>query len=51
MIFKEVINSSFFFIVIFSNYDFSIDFFGLIFILLAYLVGLISFLALDTRLY
>jgi formate hydrogenlyase subunit 3/multisubunit Na+/H+ antiporter MnhD subunit len=30
---------------------FSIEFFGFIFILLAYLVGFISFLALDTRLF
>jgi len=30
---------------------FSIEFFGFIFIILAYIVGLISFLALDTRLY
>lgn len=30
---------------------FSIEFFGFIFIILAYLVGFISFLALDTRLF
>ena len=35
----------------FNNYNFSLELFGLIFILLAYLVGVISFLALDTRLY
>lgn len=38
---------------IFSNFfsKFSIEFFGFIFIILAYIVGLISFLALDTRFY
>lgn len=32
-------------------YSFSLELFGLVFILLAYLVGVISLLALDTRLY
>jgi hypothetical protein len=35
----------------FFGLKFSIEFFGFIFILLAYLVGFISFLALDTRLF
>ena len=34
-----------------NNYNFSLELFGLVFIMLAYLVGVISFLALDTRLY
>ena len=33
------------------NFKLSLEFFGFIFILLAYIVGLISFLALDSRLY
>jgi len=38
---------------LFSNFfsKFSIEFFGFVFIILAYIVGLISFLALDTRFY
>jgi len=35
----------------FFNYKTSIEFFGFIFILLAYIVGLLSFLALDTRIF
>lgn len=35
----------------FLNYKFSIEFFGYIFILLAYLVGVISFLCLDSQFY
>lgn len=42
--FKIILNS-------FWNYKLSLEFFGFIFILIAYIVGLISFLALDTRLY
>ena len=38
-------------ILVLGNFNFSFELFGLIFILLAYLVGVISFLALDTRLY
>jgi hypothetical protein len=38
---------------IFSNFfqKFSIEFFGFIFIILAYVVGFLSFMALDTRLF
>lgn len=35
----------------FLDYDFSVEFFGYIFILLAYMVGIISFLCLDSQFY
>ena len=35
----------------FYFYDFSIDFFGLVLLFLAYIVGILSLMALDTRLY
>ena len=38
-------------VLVLGGFNFSFELFGLIFIMLAYLVGVISFLSLDTRLY
>jgi hypothetical protein len=45
LFFFKLVNFSFF------GFKFSIEFFGFIFIILAYLVGLISFLCLDAQFY